>query len=90
MTIARRLVFLITAVSFGFLLSACATQPAPAEYADVPGFWLGIVHGMILPFTLIASIFSDVRIYAFPNAGGWYDFGYFLGVSALGGGAALR
>jgi len=31
-------------------------------------------------FSLVASLFSDVRIYAFPNAGGWYDTGYVLGV----------
>jgi hypothetical protein len=67
-------------------LAACATQPPPPG-GDLPGFWLGFVHGVIAPFSLIASLFRDVRIYAFPNAGGWYDLGYFLGVAgALGGG----
>ena len=54
-------------------LAACATQPAAV--ANAPGFWLGLVHGMTAPFSLIASLFWDVRIYAFPNAGGWYDLG---------------
>lgn len=53
-----------------------------------PGFFMGIVHGLVAPIALVASIFSDVRIYAFPNGGGWYDFGFLLGISAWGGGAA--
>ena len=67
------------------LLSSCATQPAPPA-TDVPGFGLGFVHGFISLFSLIASIFSDVRIYAFPNSGGWYDFGFMLGAACFFGG----
>jgi hypothetical protein len=68
------------------VLAACATQPAPPA-AGAPGFWLGLVHGLIAPLALILSLFEPVRIYAFPNAGGWYDLGYFLGIAgALGGG----
>ena len=37
-------------------------------------------------FSLVASIFTEDRIYAFPNAGGWYDFGYFIGAGAFLGG----
>ncbi|WP_207792499.1 hypothetical protein [Sandarakinorhabdus glacialis] len=70
------------------LLSSCATQPAPADYGDMPGFWLGMIHGFLMPFSFIASFFSDVRIYAFPNNGGWYDFGFVLGVFVIGGGGA--
>ena len=45
---------------------------------------------IIAPFALIASLFSDARIYAFPNAGGWYDLGYYLGIAgALGGGIKI-
>ena len=79
---ARNLV-LLSAIAVG--LAACATQPPPA--ASAPGFWSGLVQGFIAPFALIASLFTDVRIYAFPNAGGWYDLGYFLGIAGvLGGG----
>jgi hypothetical protein len=69
-------------------LSACATQPHPGAY-DPPGFWSGLFHGFTIVFSLIGSLFTDVRIYAFPNSGGWYDFGYVMGASAfLGGGSA--
>jgi hypothetical protein len=71
-------------------LAGCATQPIVIAYG-APGFLMGIVHGLVVPFSLIGSIFMDIRIYAFPNAGGWYDFGFFLGAAAslgLVGGAA--
>jgi hypothetical protein len=68
-------------VLVGLLLTSCATQPHAA--AQTPGFLYGLLHGFIAPLSLIGSIFYDVRIYAFPNSGGWYDFGYFLGFGAL-------
>jgi ABC-type multidrug transport system permease subunit len=71
------------------LLAACATQPTPTAI-EPPGFLLGLVHGFISPFALIAELFTNVRVYAFPNNGGWYDFGFMLGVGLIlgGGGAA--
>lgn len=70
------------------LVAGCAHQPIPAAQ-DAPGFLSGLLHGFLIFFSLIASIFTDARIYAFPNSGGWYDFGYFLGAAAfLGGGGA--
>ena len=58
------------------LLAACATQPALGS-SEAPGFWLGLLHGAIAPFSLIASLFYDVRIYAYPNSGWSYDAGFF-------------
>ena len=70
-----------------FLLG-CATQSFEPE-PDPPGFVWGLIHGFILVFNYIASLFTDFEIYAFPNNGGWYDFGYFLGVMLFfGGGGA--
>jgi len=37
-------------------------------------------------FSFIASIFLDVRIYAFPNSGFYYDLGYLLGAGCFFGG----
>lgn len=78
--------FLIFFVAVAFVASGCATQPMPDAF-EPPGFWWGLVHGFTIVFSLIGSIFTDCRIYAFPNAGGWYDFGYVLGASAFLGGS---
>ena len=71
------------------LLSACAaTQAGNAVAPAAPGFWLGLWHGFIFPIAWIVSLFADsVAIYAVPNNGGWYDFGYFLGIVVFGVGA---
>jgi len=48
---------------------------------------MGFAHGFVALFSFIGSWFTDVRIYAFPNSGGWYDFGYLLGVASFFGGS---
>ena len=70
-------------------LSACAATQSPAMVAPTaPGFWLGLWHGFIFPVAWIVSLFvSKVAVYAVPNNGGWYDFGYFLGIVVFGVGA---
>jgi hypothetical protein len=71
------------------ILGGCASQPQPVPNSHLPGFWLGLWHGFTAAFALIGHLFdSKIRIYAFPNNGGWYDLGYLLGLGALGGGGA--
>ncbi len=67
------------------LAIGCAHQPHPSAY-DPPGFFTAIWHGMVSPIALIGSIFMDHRIYAFPNSGVGYDWGFFLGMAFWGGG----
>jgi len=55
------------------VLAACAHQPPPTGGAPLPGLLLGLVHGYISLFSLIASLFFPVRIYEFPNNGFFYD-----------------
>ncbi len=71
------------------VLSACATQPAP-PVQTAPGFLWGLLHGFIALLSLIGSVFWDIRIYAFPNNGGWYDFGFVLGAALFLAAAAER
>jgi len=69
-------------------VAACASQPY-VETENAPGFFMGILHGFISWIALIAHIFNpDIRVYAYPNSGGWYDLGFLLGLSFIGGGAA--
>ena len=82
----RRALILLAAT---LALSACAaTQSATAVSPAAPGFWLGLWHGFIFPIAWLVSLFvKDVAVYAVPNNGGWYDFGYFLGIVVFGVGA---
>lgn len=70
-------------------LAACAAHQSAAGVAPgAPGFWLGVWHGFIFPVAWIVSVFvPDVAVYAVPNNGGWYDFGYFVGIMFLGVGS---
>jgi hypothetical protein len=70
-------------------LAACAaTQASDAVAPTAPGFLLGLWHGLIFPLAWIVSLFAPkVAVYAVPNNGGWYDFGYFLGIVVFGVGA---
>jgi len=72
-------------------LSGCAdtvTFEQAGRLTEV-GFWYGFWHGITLPFSWIGSLFSDeIAIYAIYNNGGWYDFGFFLGVGGIGTSAA--
>src|SRR4051812_24083042 len=63
-------------------LAACAAhQASSAVQPQAPGFLLGVWHGFIFPVAWIVSLFfPDVAVYAVPNNGGWYDFGYFIGI----------
>lgn len=69
-------------------LAACATQVSSAVAPEAPGFLLGLWHGFIFPFAwLLSLIMPEVAVYAVPNNGGWYDFGYFIGIYFFGVGA---
>jgi hypothetical protein len=70
------------------LLAACARQVATGVAPDAPGFLFGLWHGFIFPVAwLLSLVMPDVAVYAVPNNGGWYDFGYFLGIWFFGVGA---
>ncbi len=52
------------------------------------GFWWGLWHGIIAPFSFIGSLFDpDIAVYDVCNVGGWYDFGFCLGIGAFTSGS---
>lgn len=67
---SRRIIFAVAYVAM-LTISGCAHQPVPSA-SEPPGF--------------VGSLFTDVRIYAFPNSGGRYDFGYLIGAAIFLGG----
>jgi hypothetical protein len=91
LVVNRRLVLLLVLSSV--LLAACAAGGNPATDVpdpggDVAGFFMGFWHGIILPITFVISLFADgVGVYEVHNTGGWYDFGFVLGVVMFLGGS---
>jgi len=84
----KNLIKLLLVVLVAFLFTSCADVSPHAETcvtSDPYGFWGGLWHGIIVVISWIGSLFSnDIAIYAYDNNGGWYDFGFVLGIGALG------
>jgi hypothetical protein len=91
---ARHGVQLLAAATLCLAAACTATQPkfpALAFGETIPGFWRGVWHGFIAPAMFFVSLVSsEVRIYAFPNAGRWYDLGFLLGIGGFTGGLFAR
>ncbi len=71
------------------LLSACATHYSPEHQSNPYGFFSGIWHGVILPFSICVNIISwclahflgidfmsRIQIIGRPNTGFFYYFGF--------------
>lgn len=75
------------------LLTGCADS-LDIESCRTPhiyGFWSGLWHGFIAPFSFFGRLFDDnIAIYAINNNGRWYDFGFVLGSGILGFGAGKK
>ena len=81
-----KLLFLIPLI---LLLSSCAAGDAQFTPESPAGFWYGLWHGVISLISLIIHIFNnDVFVYEINNTGGWYDFGFLLGVICIWGGGS--
>jgi hypothetical protein len=84
---------LFVAVIALFLVSSCMPGHNTGEHianADgtLAGFWLGLWHGLIAPVTFVISLFKNsVNVYEVHNNGGWYNFGFVLGLCITFGGS---
>ena len=76
-------------VAMALAVAACvARQSSSAVAPTAPGFLEGVWHGFVFPIAWIVSLFTDqIAVYSVPNNGGWYNFGYFIGICFLGVGA---
>lgn len=80
-------------ISFLFFLTACTAGDIQFNEQNPAGFWYGLWHGVIAVITLIIHLFnSNVMVYEVHNTGGWYDFGFLLGVITVwsGGGCHIK
>jgi hypothetical protein len=90
----KKILLLLAALVMLVALASCAPGPnsslnTPTEKGWVPGFPAGVWNGVISPVTFIISLFNrNVSPYEVHNNGGWYNFGFMLGVSIIFGGGA--
>ena len=90
----KKTIIVLLIISAVILMTITSCAAGPNEFkgledveGDVAGFFMGLWHGFIALFTFIISLFSDkVNVYEIHNNGGWYNFGFILGVSAFFGG----
>ncbi len=84
----------VLVISIAFVLimmmASCA-EPQPIDPCiqtdETHGFLFGLLHGFLAPLTFLISLVSDnVAMYAVNNSGGWYDFGFLLGIGGFSGG----
>lgn len=71
---------------FTLMLTSCATHFQDASIQDPYGFFFGVWHGLILPFSFIGWLFLDgVYVIGQPNTGGTYITGFIFGLICLFG-----
>lgn len=77
-------VFVVWFILWIWFSQTIIPRPFPTPY---DGFWSGLAHGVFVVPDFILSLFNHrVAIYQTPNIGGWYNFGFLLGIGAFGGG----
>ena len=89
----RKKIVITALVIAAVVFVSCTAGPNVMEQnlnVDKPaGFLLGIWHGFISLFTFIISLFSDkINVYEVYNNGGWYNFGFIIGISIFYGGGS--
>ncbi len=84
---SRSKILAFAAIAGLFVLAACAERPM--GHTGDPAFVRGLIDGLLAPISFVISLFSHtVRMYAFPNVGRWYDFGFLIGLSFWGSGGS--
>jgi hypothetical protein len=90
----RKVMLIVMVVLLVLALAGCAAGPnnlqdTKNDEGKTAGFLRGLWHGFISFFTFIISIFTDkVSVYEVHNTGGWYDFGFILGIMIFYGGGS--
>lgn len=84
------LVLCIMLVILTVALSGCAPGDGKNSQTNLAGFFTGVWHGWIAPFTLVWSLFNhNIGIYEVFNSGFWYNLGYYMAIISGFGGLAL-
>ncbi|MBT4036161.1 MAG: hypothetical protein HOB84_05555 [Candidatus Marinimicrobia bacterium] len=80
----------ITTMLVIIALTSCMPNPEHDMGQAPSGFFSGVWHGWVAPFSLIVGFFNDhTRVYDPNNTGWWYDFGFYMAVISGFGGLSL-
>lgn len=72
------------------LLTGCMSGDGTHATDDPAGFFWGVWHGWIAPFSLIFGWFDqNIRVYEGINTGWWYDLGFYMAIISGFGGLSL-
>lgn len=89
----KKFYLVLLLVLVALVATSCTAGPntftdVPNEEGELAGFWRGLWHGFIAPFTFLISLFSDsVNVFEVHNTGNWYVFGFLMGASIIFGGS---
>ncbi len=85
---AKKTFNILLIVAVAIIFTSCA--PGSENFHEsTAGFLMGLWHGFISLFTFIIGLFVDgVGIYEINNNGGWYNFGFIIGISIFFGGGS--
>ena len=80
---------LLALILVGCAAGANTMVDVPDTDGEVAGFLMGLWHGVAAPVMFVISLFSDtVEVYEVHNTGGWYTFGFLIGMSIIFGGGS--
>lgn len=83
----KKIVLGFVLILFVFTLTSCLPGGGNYHPLKPAGFFTGVWHGWIAPFSLILGLFNkSITIYEPFNTGWWYDFGFYISIiSGFGG-----
>lgn len=82
----KYLIMVMLIIVYSCTLIGCLPGIGHYSSGDPAGFFSGIWHGWMAPFTLIMSLFSDIQFYEIINTGFTYNLGFYIAIiSGFGG-----
>ncbi|MDP3583480.1 MAG: hypothetical protein Q8S39_16205 [Ignavibacteria bacterium] len=77
-------------IALTVVVTGCMPGEGNYHAKNLAGFFTGVWHGWIAPFSLVMGLFDpQVRVYEINNTGWWYDFGFYIAIIGGFGGASL-
>lgn len=90
MKFKKIIMILIAILLLCICLSGCLPGDGVKSETNKAGFFSGVWHGWIAPFSLIYSLFNkEIGIYEIYNNGFLYNLGFYMAIISEFGGLAL-